>query len=199
MNKKKLAIAAVVTSVGVATLGGYSAASAASQNNSGNLVDRLASKFNLNKNEVKAVFDEERTARQAEMEQRQAERLQKLVDEGKLTADQKNKIESKLKEVKSARETERTELENWANSNNIDMKYLMGGHHDDDRLQEAVENKEITAEQKKLIEDKQSEIKSKREAARDELKKWAEENDIDMKYLMGGGPKGHGRGHGGPF
>lgn len=200
MNRKKLAIAGVIASVGIATAGGVGIASAASSSNSDSLVDKLATKFNLNRDEVKAVFDENRSERQAAMEQRQADRLQKLVDNGKLTAEQKSKIEAKLKELKSARESERTELESWAKSNNIDMKYLMGGRHDNDTdLQSAVDNKEITSDQKKLIEDKRTELENKRKTSREELKKWAEDNGIDMKYLMGGGPGGHGRDHGKPF
>ncbi len=78
-------------------------------------------------------------------------------------------------------------------------------------LQTAVDESKITAEQKTLIENKLAEIKSTREAVKDTaltqeerktqmeaertaLKTWAEENGIDMKYLM----PGHKGGHGGP-
>jgi hypothetical protein len=40
-------------------------------------------------------------------------------------------------------------------------------------------------------------MKEKMEAEREALKKWATDNGIDMKYLMGMGGPGRG-GHGGP-
>lgn len=80
------------------------------------------------------------------------------------------------------------------------------------RLNEAVENGEITEDQKNLIINKQKEIKENRSESKEnykdmsiserqnlfsekkeELKAWAEQNDIDPKYLYAGlGHKGHG-------
>lgn len=115
------------------------------------LVQKIASKFNLNKDEVQKVFDEDRSAREAEREKDQAERLQKLVDAGTITASQKTAIEAKIKEMKAERDankdsmkdlsdTERkakmdakkTELETWAKQQGLDLTklqgVLMGGH-----------------------------------------------------------------------
>lgn len=203
---KPLAIAGVVTTVGLASVTGIGIASAqstTSDSSSGasSLIDKLASKFNLNKDEVKAVFDQEKSDRDAEMQAKLTERLDAAVKDGKITAEQKTLIENKLKELKSSRENERAELDKWASDNKIDAKYLMmGGPRGDDaseRLQTAVDNGEITADQKSLIEKKQAELKSQRESNRTALEKWASDNKIDSKYLMMFGGRGHG-GPGGP-
>jgi hypothetical protein len=147
---------------------------------------------------VQAVFDEEKAAHQAERQAEFSERLQDKVDDGVITAEQKTLIESKLKEVQTAHETERTELEKWASDNKIDMKYVMRGHRGGDaRLQDAVDDGDITAEQKTLIENKQKELETKHQENRDALEKWASDNKIDLKDIGGlGGPGGFG-GHGG--
>ena len=201
--KKSLMVAAAVATVGLGSIAGLGMASAdtGSGNGVSGMVDKIATKFNLNKDDVQKVFDEEKTERQAEHQAEMSERLQDAVDNGKITAEQKTKIEEKIKEITTAREAERAELKAWAEQNGIDMKYLMGrGHHgNDDRLQDAVDDGDITAEQKTLIENKQEELETKREATHDELEKWAEDNGIDEKYLMMGHGKGHGRmGGGGP-
>lgn len=120
--------------------------SAATSNGNGNdLAEKIATKFNLNKDEVKQVFEEEHTARRAEHEKRVSERLQKLVDEGTITAEQKTAIEAKLKELQANREEhheemenlsdderkakleeKRTELENWAKEQGLDLSKLKG-------------------------------------------------------------------------
>ncbi len=195
-------MAGVVTTVIAGSLIGANAASAQTSSGS-SLVDKIVAKFNLNKDEVQAVFDEERTKQQAERAAEMSDRLQEKVDSGDITAEQKTLIEQKLAEQQTARETERTELEKWASDNGIDAKYLMGGGRghmgDDDSsyLDDAVADGNITADQKTLIEQKREELKTKRDADRDALKQWAEDNDISMQDLMMGGP-GHGGGMGGP-
>jgi hypothetical protein len=138
--KKSLMAAAAIASIGTVAENNDSKTDPMSS-----LVDKIANRFNLNKADVQKVFDEERSTRQAEREAKISERLQKLVDEGTITADQKTKIEAKLKELKSEREAnrdafknlsaeerkskmeaKRTELENWAKENGIDLTKLMG-------------------------------------------------------------------------
>ncbi len=65
------------------------------------------------------------------------------------------------------------------------------------RLQSLVDKGTITADQKTKIEAKQKEFQTSRETERTALEKWAADNGIDAKYLMGGGMGG--RGHGGPM
>jgi hypothetical protein len=179
----------------IVALGGTSIASAHSGSSSDTLVDRLATKFNLNKDEVKAVFDEERQARQDEMNAEISKELQEAVDAGKITSEQKSLIENKYKELQSAREESKNAIEQWASDNNIEVKYLMLGSrpgNSENILQKAVDSGKITTEQKTLIESKQEEIKNSRESQRSELEEWAKDNGIDTQYIKLHGPRGQG-------
>ncbi len=147
---KPLLIAGVTAGLAVSSLAAVGAASAATDNSGPTgLIDKIASKFNLNKDEVAAVFEEERKAHEAERKTKADERLSKAVSDGKITADQKAKIIAKQAELKAARdadkdamknktpterraamEAKRTELEKWAKDNGIPTEYLhpAGGH-----------------------------------------------------------------------
>lgn len=150
MKKLKTGIlaAAAVATVGAAGLTATQAVMAATDKTSGSessLVDKIATKFGLNKSDVQQVFDEDRMAHEAEHEAKITERLQALVDDGTITADQKTVIEAKLKEMKAERdahkdemknlsdderkakmEEKRTALEQWAKDNNLDLTKLRG-------------------------------------------------------------------------
>ena len=110
------------------------------------LVQKIADKFGLNKDEVQAVFDQNRQEHQAQMQAKSEEQLSQDVTDGKITEEQKQKIlekrqelqenrQSKMEEMrnmtaeerKAAMEKERQELENWVKENGIDHNYLMGG------------------------------------------------------------------------
>lgn len=192
--KKSLVVAGAVASVGLASVTGIGMASAATNSSGGNLVDKIAQTFNLNKDDVQKVFDEDKVARQAERTAEMSERLQDAVDDGKITAAQKTLIESKMKEQQAARQAEADSLKEWADGQGISMQYLMGGmrHGDDNRLQDAVDDGKITAEQKSTIEAKQDELEEKRQSDREALEQWAEDNGIDKRYLMIGMGGGHG-------
>ena len=147
--KKSFIAAAALATVGTAGIVGVSAVNAEANTSStdpmSSLVDKLASKFNLNKTDIQKVFDESRAEHEAQHEAEQSARLQKLVDNGTITADQKTKIEAKFKELKASREAnrdsmkdltederkakmdaERTSLEAWAKENGIDLTKLQG-------------------------------------------------------------------------
>lgn len=148
---KSLVIGGVLGTVGLTSLAGVSIASAetttapTSSDPMSSLVQKIASKFNLNKDEVQKVFDEDKTARETQREEKIAKRLQGLVDAGTITNTQKTAIEAKLKELKTAREANRTEmknlsdaerqskmdekkneLESWAKEQGIDLSKLKG-------------------------------------------------------------------------
>ena len=108
------------------------------------LIQRLVTKFGLNESEVEQVFEEEHEARHTEMSKRMEDRLSTAVNDGKLTADQKQKILAKHEEMKANRdqtmesfknmtqeqrqtamETKREELETWAEENDIPEEYFM--------------------------------------------------------------------------
>lgn len=158
--RKPLLIAGAVAGIGLATATGVGIASAATnQNGSDSLVDKLATRFNLNKDEVNQVFEEERAERHAEMQQKMEERLTKAVAEGKLTEEQKQKVLAKQAELQA--EMEKSFREGLEGKNKEERVQLMQQRHE-------------------------------------ELQKWADENDIPLKYLgfvvhkMGPGPGGHG-------
>jgi hypothetical protein len=138
------AVAAV--SLGGLVGGGVVSADAASgSTNSSSIVEKIASKFNLSKDEVATVFKEDRAARQAERETNQAERLATAVSDGSLTQAQADYITTVRAEIKmliesassgsdndTTREQIKTKMDalrTWANDNNVDKKYLGGGHH----------------------------------------------------------------------
>jgi hypothetical protein len=201
--KKPIIVAAGVAALGVSAVAGLGIASAAtSTTSSDSLVDKIATKFNLKKSDVQAVFDQNRSDMVAQRRADMSKHLQTLVEQGKITTAQKTLIENKLSELKTAHETEIKALKAWADTNNVDVKYLiMGGRHggDSDRLQSLVDGGKITAAQKTLIETKQAELKNKRDADRAALDKWASDNNIDTQYLRGlGGGHGLGSRQGGP-
>lgn len=108
------------------------------------LVQKLADKFGLNKDEVQAVFDEERKEMESQMEGQYEERLSQLVRSGEITEEQKALIQEKHQEMKDSMKDEmegmkdltteerkaqmqakHDELESWAEEHGIDLKYLM--------------------------------------------------------------------------
>lgn len=185
--KKSLLVAGAVTTLGLATIAGVSAfamgGSHGSNSDEAELVTRIAQRFNISPAEVQAVFDEhQRAEREAEI----SERLQKLVDKGKITVEQKTLIESKLKELAAAHDQQEAELEAWAATQGVEVGIVLKASHKDNSsqwLQELVDDSEITAEQKTAIEAKASELKTKREADHIALKQWANDNNINLKYL----------------
>jgi len=107
------------------------------------LVQRLVQKFNLDESEVQAVFDEEMADHHAQMQTRMEQRIDKLVTDGKITQEQKQKILDKLEEMhdqmpvdenefenmtpeqrQSEMQKRKTELEAWAKENGIEVSYL---------------------------------------------------------------------------
>lgn len=145
--KKSLLIGATVVTLGVGTLVPLAAHAQTGTSASGtSIVDKIASKFNLNKADVQKVFDEEHAARETEREQRAADKLAELVKAGTLTQAQADKITAKRAEMKANREAnkesfkdmteaerkaamdaKKAELDQWAKDNGIDAKYLMPG------------------------------------------------------------------------
>ncbi|MFH1602139.1 MAG: hypothetical protein ABIB61_04240 [Candidatus Shapirobacteria bacterium] len=94
------------------------------------IIGRLVERFSLDKEEVKAVFDEVREDHQQEMQNRFNERLGQAISEGKITAEQKELILQKREELRGQRQENwqsgKEELEKWAEDNNIDSYYLFG-------------------------------------------------------------------------
>lgn len=146
--KNKFIIVALVLVVAGAAVAGNNRVFAKNTENGPNsiLVQILSDKFNLNKNDVQAVFDQYKTNRQQDMQNKYDESLSQAVKDGKITEAQKQLILAKHQELQSQRKTDfeskknmtpderknamqvqKQALEDWAKQNNIDIKYLMGG------------------------------------------------------------------------
>ncbi len=143
--KKTLMIAGAVTSIGIAGATAGMHMVSAESNGGDTLVDKIAQKFSLNKNDVQAVFDQQKGEMKAEHKAKMEARLSQAVSEGKLTEDQKAKIIAKFEELDANRpslqeiKTENPDqirqgklerhddLEQWAKDNGIPEEYIHFG------------------------------------------------------------------------
>lgn len=147
IKNNKFVVASVLTAT---VLGGglfavqASAATPSSEDDS--LANKIATKFNLNKEDVQATVKEHRTEKRAEHkaehQKRLDDRLAQAVKDGKITEEQKTKIVDYLKSQESfleglkdmnkderhkAMESRKEEVKKWASDNGIDLKYVMPG------------------------------------------------------------------------
>jgi len=105
------------------------------------IIQKLAERFNLNTDEVKQVFDEERQQQQQRMRASFEERVDQAVVEGTITEEQKEAILQKQAELQNQHEAlmdfapeerravmqkNRQELESWAQENGIDLSLFLG-------------------------------------------------------------------------
>jgi hypothetical protein len=133
--------ALAITAVGTAGTA-WAASTATTRDDS--LATKIAQKFNLKESDVKAVFTQDRAAREAERQKNFESQLTQAVTDGKITTDQKDKIIAKQKEFKAYLESikdktraekqdllkaKKAELQQWATDNNIPMQYLRGVGH----------------------------------------------------------------------
>lgn len=156
MNKKIIVpVIAAAVALGTVAFGARSVSAQSTEGAYPSIITKIAERFNLNQDEVKAIFDEERATREVEMQQKIEEQLTAAVAAGELTESQKQAILVKQSEMKTEREaemksmqsltdeerkaameskksemeTKRAELKAWAEGQGIDMKYLhIGGH-----------------------------------------------------------------------
>lgn len=150
--KKPLLIVAAATVATVGSLGAVGAVSAATDNSAAassgtnpmsSLVEKIASKFNLNQDDVAAVFDEARSEREAEMKQERSDRISQAVTDGSLTQEQADYITAALAEIDSLRgdgnpedendttreqiRTKMDTLRTWAEQQNLELRNIIGG------------------------------------------------------------------------
>ena len=106
--KKNLLVAATAATLSLGALVPMAAmAQSDSTTGSSSIVDKIASKFSLNKADVQKVFDEEHVARQAEHEQAYKDKIAAAVKDGKLTQAQADKVLAKHAEMKAEMEKNR--------------------------------------------------------------------------------------------
>lgn len=128
MNSKVLLIPALA----LVGLVGYTTIAQAQDSVKPSMAHDLASKLGVSEDKVTGAFDEMHTERETEMKSREEARLQQLVDEGTITADQKLAISAKRDEIAKRHEEERKELQEWADNLGIDMSMVgpIGMGHD---------------------------------------------------------------------
>jgi flagellar biosynthesis GTPase FlhF len=131
MNKKIL-IPALAVAIGGGLL--YTASNASAYFGWGNgeyppIVEDMVEKFNLNEEEVKTYFDEQRQEHQQQMQQHKEERLNQAVEDGVISEEQKQALQDKWQEMwqerQSEREQQREEMEAWFEEQGIDQDALM--------------------------------------------------------------------------
>jgi hypothetical protein len=143
--KKPLMVAGVASVMALSSAAGMALTSAdTTSTNDGktSLIDKIATKFNLKKTDVQAVFDQDRSEHQAAREKEVKADLDQAVKDGKLTAQQETLLIAKQSEMKtfmeslkdktdaerkSAMDAKRTELQTWAKDNGIANEYLRLG------------------------------------------------------------------------
>lgn len=140
-----MALAIIATAVATSTL-----VSAQDTTGANSIVAAIAAKFNLNQSDVQAVFDEEHTKREAEMQKQTETKLTEAVSAGKITEAQKQAILAKMTEMKNNRpekgafqnmteeqrkaqmEAKKGEMDAWLSQNGLTQEVfreLMGGPH----------------------------------------------------------------------
>jgi hypothetical protein len=161
MNKKIIIPVAALVLLGTTVFGStmlkVSAQDTANRRTS--VIQKIASKFNLNEADIQSVFDQERTERQIEMKSFFEKNLSEKVANGSLTEAQKQLIIAKHDEIqvkhqtnepgerqnmtseertaeRELRQAEKTELETWATANGISIDDLMIGGKGEGRMNE---------------------------------------------------------------
>jgi hypothetical protein len=96
------------------------------------IIEKLAAKFGLKQEDVKQVFDDARNEKQKTNEKKYENFLNQAAKDGKITEAQKKLLIAKHQELQKSRAEkpanwQKDDLNAWASSNNIDIKYLFGG------------------------------------------------------------------------
>lgn len=141
-SKKLIIIGSLASLVFAGGLLGADYVKAQGDRNCTSMVEKIAQKFNLNKDEVQKVFDEERTERITERHASFEENLSKSVEEGKISEEQKQLILKKMEELRAEREKfieltreerrekmqeTRSNMESFLEENGIDESVLRHG------------------------------------------------------------------------
>ncbi len=123
MNKKIL-IPAIVLSVAAIAGTIYATGASASFGNGQKMTSQLAEKLGIEESSVESAMEEIRSDQQAEMKAEQEEKLQEAVDDGKITAEQKQLLLDRQTAMEEAREARRAENQKWMEDNGFDEDTL---------------------------------------------------------------------------
>lgn len=124
MKNKKITIPAVA--LGVLILGSvaYSTSAFAANVNAGRNSEQsqaLAEKLGIDQSKVETAMEEIRSERQQQRKTEVSSKLDEAVNDGVITAEQKQKILDKQAEVQKQMGQKRTEMEQWYKDNGIDF------------------------------------------------------------------------------
>lgn len=142
--KRTIVAGATVATLGLGVIGAANATTNNTSDTGTSLIDKIATTFNVNRDQVAALFTADRQEHEAQMQADQAARLAQAVTDGKLTQAQADYITNAQKDIQALRDSsqpgqetdaQRTEmktkmdaLRSWATTNNVDEQYIGGGH-----------------------------------------------------------------------
>lgn len=146
MKQKLLLATALVTGMAAVSAAGLGVATAATNHTTTgtSIVDKLATKFNLKKEDVQKVFDEDRASHEAEHQQKMSERIDQAVKDGKISQTLADQLKTKLKEIanlrdglkdktaderRTAMQEKMDEFKKWLEDNNIPKEIAGPGRH----------------------------------------------------------------------
>lgn len=95
------------------------------------IINSIAEKFNLNVEDVKGVFDQQRTDRQEQQRQTLQDQINKAVEAGVLTQQQGEDLAGRLNQMAQTRQNQKDELQKWFSDSGIDQTKLSAyiGHY----------------------------------------------------------------------
>lgn len=147
-TKKLLIPVVVIVLLGGLVLSAGHVGAQTEDNPASSLVSKIAQKFNLNKDDVQAVFDQAHKEKEAKMKAEMETNLTKAVTNGKITESQKQAIMEKFgtpfqikiekgdnlseDDLHAKMKQHREDMEQWAQSIGLDLKTVhevMGGGH----------------------------------------------------------------------
>lgn len=123
MNKKNILPMVVLSLVAIAGTV-YATGVSASFGKGQEMTNQLAEKLGVEESKVESAMDEIRSEREAEVKAEQEERLQQAVDDGKITAEQKQALLDRQSAMEEAREARRAENQQWMEDNGFDEETL---------------------------------------------------------------------------
>ena len=139
VNKKLLIIPVVVLTLFTFSTLATNKISAEEESSTHPIIQKLVDKFNLNQDEVEAVFEENRQERQTQRQADHQAKLDQAVEAGILTEDQKNTLLEKQSEFQGERgqfkdlsqeerqkerQSRQDQMQSWAEENGIDLEAL---------------------------------------------------------------------------
>jgi hypothetical protein len=134
-SKRLIFVSALALSILATSAYGVQSAFAQDTTTQSTIVQKIAEKFSLKPEEVQAVFDQQHEARKAAMEAKFEQVLTEAVQKGELTEEKKQLILAKHREIRAMSKsklrseltTHKADLKKWAEENDIDLKYFLGG------------------------------------------------------------------------